>query len=174
MALWNNKTNPFQSPHGVYPYSWNLQCDFLNTHSGIVNRNLEEGQKDCRWNYNQSTKTMGTIKEPSRTYQEGDKVWLEGCNLHLDHPSIKLSTIDPSRLQGSYLLPLINWNCQLNGRFMTYFTLIFSPPIVMTRKDRPIFLFLLLPSASSPLFPILDYPIVTHSHWHTMYPYDSS
>ena len=30
-------------------------------------------------------------KNPPRTYQEGDKVWLEGHSLHLDQPSIKLS-----------------------------------------------------------------------------------
>ena len=25
------------------------------------------------------------------TYHKGDKVWLDGCNLHLDHPAAKLS-----------------------------------------------------------------------------------
>ena len=30
-------------------------------------------------------------KNPPRTYQDGDLVWLEGCNLHLDQPAAKLS-----------------------------------------------------------------------------------
>ena len=30
-------------------------------------------------------------KNPPKTYQDGDLVWLEGRNLHLDRPSIKLS-----------------------------------------------------------------------------------
>ena len=34
---------------------------------------------------------MGTVQEPPRTYQDGDLVWLEMCNLHLDQPTAKLS-----------------------------------------------------------------------------------
>ena len=36
-------------------------------------------------------KQWAQSKNPPRTYQKGDLVWLEGCNLHLDRPAIKLA-----------------------------------------------------------------------------------
>ena len=36
-------------------------------------------------------KRWAQSKNPPRTYQDGDLVWLEGCNLHLDRPAVKLA-----------------------------------------------------------------------------------
>ena len=36
-------------------------------------------------------KRWAQSKNPPRTYQDGDLVWLEGRNLHLDRPTVKLA-----------------------------------------------------------------------------------
>ena len=36
-------------------------------------------------------KRWAQSKNPPRTYQDGDLVWLEGCNLHIDRPAAKLA-----------------------------------------------------------------------------------
>ena len=56
-----------------------------------MNGNLEDGKENRRQNDHQSTKRWVQSKSPPRTYQGGDLVWLEGCNLHLDQPATKLS-----------------------------------------------------------------------------------
>ena len=52
-------------------------------------------------------------KNPPRTYQEGDLVWLEGRNLHLDRPAVKLAPKRHGPFKVTRVLPPITYQLEL-------------------------------------------------------------
>ena len=56
-------------------------------------------------------------KNPPKTYQDGDLVWLEGCNLHLDQPAVKLSPKHHGPFKVTRVLSPITYQLELPSQW---------------------------------------------------------
>ena len=71
----------------------------------------------------------------SRTFKEGDLVWLEGTNIHTTHPKAKLAQRrhGPFKVLSSSL-PTQGWPCQSPGEYTQFFII---PFYSRTKKPQP-------------------------------------
>ena len=56
-------------------------------------------------------------KNPPKTYQDGDLAWLEGCNLHLDQPAVKLSPKHHGPFKVTRVLSPITYQLELPSQW---------------------------------------------------------
>ena len=91
---WRNETtrmSPFKMMMGYDP-----RAEYRDLPSSIPNLVLradvwKQARKDAHNNIIKAHERWARAKREGRTFKEGDQVWLEGRNLHIDQPSAKLA-----------------------------------------------------------------------------------
>ena len=122
---------PFETLMGYTPRAEIFDVTSLIPTVTSCLRNWKKAREEAQRLMIKAQKKWAQRRTLEQTFKIGDQVWLEGRNLHLDCPSIKLSPKrhGPFKIKRSYLLSLISLIYQPNGRSMMSSILIFSPPI---------------------------------------------
>jgi hypothetical protein len=91
---WRNETTR-QSPFSIL-MGYEPRVDISNVPTSIPVLELrrevwKRAREDAHKFILQAKARWAQSKKEGRTFKEGDQIWLEGCNLHLDQPSAKLA-----------------------------------------------------------------------------------